>query len=76
MTDAAATAKVRRMPINHRRLIRRATVPAAALLAGSALAISSADGQAARTLTFTGSAPVPRDFKQVDVRPRGLAVGG
>lgn len=50
-------------------------MPAAALFVGSALAISAADGQTARTLKFEGSAPVPRDFKQVDVRPRGLSNG-
>jgi hypothetical protein len=63
------------MPINHRSILRRATIPAAALLVGSALAISAADGQTARTLTFAGSSPVPRDFKQVDLRPPGFSNG-
>ena len=61
-------------------LLRRAMLPAAALLIGSAFAVSHADGQTARTLVLT-SGPPPAgeaedgDFKQIDVRPRGLSPG-
>jgi hypothetical protein len=53
------------------RKLHRALLPAAALLAGSALAVSAADGQTGQTLNFNGSAPTARDVKQVDVRPHG-----
>jgi hypothetical protein len=61
-------------------LLRRALLPAAALLVGSALAVSHADGQSGRTIVLTSPAPTPRDlesgdFKQVDLRPRGLSPG-
>jgi hypothetical protein len=61
-------------------LLRRALLPAAALLVGSALAVSHADGQAGRTIVLTGPPPTPRDlksgdFKQVDLPPRGLSPG-
>ena len=63
------------MSITPSSFLRRAALPAVSLLAGSALAVSAADGQTGRTLEFAGSAPVPRDLKQVDVRPRGLSIG-
>ena len=56
--------------------LRRAALPAAGLLVGSALAVSAADGQTGRTLVFTGpSGHNPREEKQIDVRPRGLSIG-
>ena len=61
--------------------LRRALAPtAAAALAASALAVSTAGGHTGRTLVFTSPAPTPRDikrgdFKQVDLRPRGLSPG-
>ena len=58
------------------RFLRRATLPALALVVGSAtLALPYADGQTGRTLTFHGSAPTARDVKPFDVRPRGLSTG-
>jgi len=54
---------------------RRATLPALALLLGSGIAISTAGGQSARTLVFSSPAPIAREFKQVDARPRGLSIG-
>jgi|tagenome__1003787_1003787.scaffolds.fasta_scaffold20974779_3 hypothetical protein len=53
-----------------------ALLPAAALLAGSALAVPAADGQNGRTLEFDGSAPTARDVKQFDVRPHGRPTTG
>jgi hypothetical protein len=55
--------------------LRRATLPAAALVVASALAVSAANGQTGSTLEFTGSAPTPRDVKEIDARPRGLSTG-
>jgi hypothetical protein len=56
--------------------LRCAALPAVALLVGSALAISAADGQTGRTLVFTGSvAHNPREAKLIDVRPRGQSIG-
>jgi hypothetical protein len=57
------------------KVLRRAALPALALAAGSALALSHAEGQTARTLTFQASAPSTRDVKQFDVRPKGLSTG-
>jgi hypothetical protein len=54
---------------------RALVAPTAALLAGSALAVSSAAGQDGRTLTFDGSAPARSDVTQVDRRPRGFSLG-
>lgn len=54
---------------------RRATLPAAALIVASALAVSSADGQTGRTLEFTSSVNDRHEFKQIDVRPRGQSIG-
>jgi hypothetical protein len=61
-------------------LLRRALPAAAALLAGSALAVSHADGQTGRTIVLTSPGPSPQDakrgdFKMVDLRPRGLSPG-
>jgi hypothetical protein len=61
-------------------LLRRATLPAAALLVGSAFAAAHADGQAGRTMVLTSPAPTARDvrqgdFKQVDLAPRGVSPG-
>jgi hypothetical protein len=56
--------------------LRRAAVPAVGLAAGFALAVSAADGQTGRTIVFTGpSGHDPREYKQTDVRPRGLSIG-
>jgi hypothetical protein len=54
---------------------RALVAPTVAVLAGAALAASSAGGQQARTLTFDGSAPARRDIRQVDLRPRGPSNG-
>ena len=61
-------------------LLRRATLPAAALLVGSAFAVAQADGQAGRTIVLTSPAPTARDvkrgdFKQVDLAPHGVSPG-
>jgi hypothetical protein len=60
--------------------LRRALLPAVALLAGSSLAVSAAHGQTGRTLVLTSGPPTARDvkrgdLKQVDLRPRGLSPG-
>ena len=55
--------------------LRRAALPAAALLVASALTVSAANGQTGRTLELTGSPPTARDVKQIDARPRGLSTG-
>jgi hypothetical protein len=57
------------------RYLRRATLPAIALVVGSTVALPHADGQTGRTLTFHGSAPTARDVKSFDVRPHGLSTG-
>jgi hypothetical protein len=54
---------------------RALAAPTAALLAGSALAVSSAAGQDGRILTFDASAPVRSDTTQVDRKPRGFSLG-
>lgn len=61
-------------------LLRRATLPATALLVGSAFAAAQADGQAGRTMVLTSPAPTARDvrhgdFKQVDLAPHGVSPG-
>jgi hypothetical protein len=56
-------------------VLRRACLPAVALVAGSAVAVAAAPGQSGRTLTFSSPAPVAREFRQVDVRPHGLSIG-
>jgi hypothetical protein len=56
-----------------RSIMSRATAPVVALLIGSAIAVSAADGQTGRTLEFAGS--IPRDGKTTDVRPRGTSTG-
>ena len=57
----------------NRSFISRATASVVALLIGSALTLSAANGQTGRTLHFSGS--VPRDGRQIDIRPRGTSVG-
>ena len=51
--------------------------PLAALLAAGAIAAASAGGQQGpRTLTFDGGGePLPRDGKQIDLKPRGISNG-
>jgi hypothetical protein len=61
-------------------MLRRALLPAAALIAASAVAVSGAAGQSGGTLVLTSGPPTARDvkrgdFKQVDLRPRGLSPG-
>ena len=63
------------MPITRSSFLRRATVPTVAVALISALLVTAADGQTGRLLEFAGSAPAPREFKQVDVGPRGLSIG-
>ena len=63
------------MPITRSSLLRRATVPAVGVALISALVVTAADGQTSRSLEFAGTAPAPREFKQVDHRPRGLSIG-
>jgi hypothetical protein len=63
------------MPITPSSFLRRAALPAVGLLAGSAFAVSAADGQTGRTLEFSGAAPAARELNEIDARPRGLSIG-
>ena len=63
------------MPITRSSILRRATVPAVGVALVSALVVTGADGQTGRVLEFAGTAPAPREVKQVDLRPRGLSLG-
>lgn len=63
------------MPTTPSSFLRRATVPAVGVALACALVVTAADGQTGSTLELAGSAPVPREVKQVDLGPRGLSNG-
>jgi hypothetical protein len=48
---------------------------AAVAAVATAMTPHSAQGDRVRTLRFTAPAPPPRDFRQVDLPPRGLSLG-
>jgi hypothetical protein len=64
------------MSITSSCFLRRTAPAALGVVVASTLAASAAGGQSGRTLVFTGrSAHDPREYKQIDVRPRGQSIG-